>query len=321
MARFTDLSNELILAIRSHLRKPADILALALSDRRCSTMIMPLLYETVALHQEDFLSIDQRYSDLKVQAKIFQLLRTHRIRHIRTLNVCASLGYDLSFPAKQLNVFRLLPHLKSLTSLQLCILKNINGMCVFPIWLLSKALRSTSGTLRGLVLCIEDREDFGLPIGDLRNLTSLRHLCIQSSVLLGRPPYETEIASAKDKGEELKRRPMVSELLPASLESLEVHCCRDGNELNTESLARYMDEGTFGVCKVRLLRRRVVNVRRRLLKSVLVCMLPPRCCGSRMIRDLIDHLDVVGNKTSHLGFSLKTVDRSNSSEFGIVSII
>lgn len=318
MARFTDLSNELILAIRFHLRKPTDILSLALIDRRCCAMISPLLYEIVTLHLEDYLSIDQRYSDLKVQAKIFQLLRTQRHAHIRTLNVCASLGYDLSLPAKQLNLFRLLPHLKGLASLQLHILKSVNGTSVFPVWFLSKALMSTSGTLRCLVLCIQGREDHHLPIGNLRNLTALKHLCIQSSVSLGRPTTELQIASAADRGEELMRRAMVSELLPASLESLELHCCRDGSELKDGLLAQYVHGGRFQLCEFRHFSRRVV--RRRLLRSVVVCWLPPRGYVQK-VRDLQDHLDVAGNKTSHLGTGLGTLKSSHTGGVKIVSIV
>lgn len=317
MARFTDLSNELILAMRFHLRKPTDILTLALIDRRCYAMILPLLYETVTLHLEDYLSIDRRYSDLKVQAKIFQLLRTQRHAQIRTLNVCASLGYDLSFPTKQLNLFRLLPHLKSLTFLQLHILKSVNGTRVFPVWFLSKALRSTSGTLRHLVLCIQGREDHHLPIGNLRTLTALKHLCIQSSVLLGQPPTKLEIASAADRGEELMRRAMVSELLPVSLESLELHCCRDGSGLKDDLLARYVQTGRFRLCDFRLCAGTAVKLQRRLLKSGVVCLLPSRGLLKRF-QDLHDHLDVAGNKVSHLGVSLET---SFTNDVKVISIV
>lgn len=321
MAKFTDLSNELILAVRSYLRKPADVLRLTLIDHRCYGMITPLLYQTITLHHEDYLSIDPRYSDRKLQRKLLEIVTTQQGPSVRNLGIFAALSYDVGFGPQQLNLFRLLPHLTSLTSLHLSILKQVSTWSVFPVWLLPKALGPANGTLRSLVLSIEGREDDLLAIGSLQRLTTLRHLCIQSSVLLGSSPTEYQISRALAKGEVLDtKRATASEVLPVSLESLELHCCPDGAQFEEEALAWYADRGQLCACELSVFVGKAVSVQRRLLKSVVVCQSLFKGCGKRG-RDLRDRLDVVGAKTSHLGMGLKVARETEVKDAKVVSIV
>lgn len=321
MAKLTDLSNELIVAVRSHLRKPADILRFALVDRRCYGMITPLLYQTITLHHEDYLSIDPRYSDRKLQRKLREIVTTQQGPSVRNLEISAALSYDVGFGVKQLNLFRLLPHLTNLTSLHLRILKPGSTCSVFPSWLLPSALGPANGTLRSLVLSIEGREDDLLAIGSLQNLTALKRLCIQSSVLLGSSPTEYRISQALANGEVLDtKRATASDVLPTSLESLELHCCQDGNEFKEDALAWYADRGQFCACELSVFVGKAVNVQRRLLKSVVVCRSLFKGCGKR-VRDLQDRLDVVGTETSHLGVELNMPSGLDVRNAKIISII
>jgi len=321
MAKLTDLSNEIILAIRSHLRKPADILRFAFVDRRCHGLITPLLYQTIVLHHKDYLSIDPRYSDRKLQRKLQELVSTQQGPFVRNLEICAALGYHIGYRPKQFNLFHLLSNLTNLTSLCLRMLREDSIFNVFPVWLLPYSLGPASGNLRSLVLCIEGRADDDVPIGSLQKLTALKHLCIQSSVLLGSSPTDDEITQALADGDVLyPRRTMASEVLPASLESLELHCCQDGNEFGDDALAWYVDRGQLYACELSLFVGKAVNVQRRLLKSVLVCRSLLKGCGKR-VRDLREQLDVVGTKTSHLGVELKFARRLEDNNARILSIV
>lgn len=321
MAKFTDLSNELILAVRSHLRKPSDILRFALSDRRCYGLITPLLYRTITLHHKDYRSIDDRYSDRKIQRKLLEIEKSRQGRFVRNLEIVAALGYDVGFGFRQLSLFRLLPHLTNLTSLHMSILQEVSSGKVFPLWLLPAALGSANGTLRRLVLCIEGRDDSHLTIGSLQRFVSLKHLCIQSSVLLGASPSESQIETALFYGEVLdKKREMASQLLPASLESLELHCCRDGDEFTEEALTWYVDRGHFYASELSVFVGKTVSVHRRLAKSVVVCRSVFKGSGKR-VRDLRDRLDVVGTKTSHFGVELKLASGPNEKNTKLISVV
>lgn len=315
MAKFSDLSNEVILAVRSHLRKPADVFHLALADRRCYRMITTLLYDTITLHREDCHSFDAQRGDRKIQAKILGILKTQRSPTARSLDICAALGYDLGHyggeQSGRFRIFTLLRCLTHLTCLRLYVLKGINiRRDVFPVWLLPKALEPANGTLKSLVLCIEDREDDLLPIGSLQKLTALRHLCVQSTVLLSIPEPDTE-------------QPTISEILPANLESLEIHCCADGNELPEDALSWYQRRGQFYSCTLSDFGGRELGVQAKLLRSVIVCWSLLDDCGGRLV-DLLDYLDIAGTKSSHLGVDLDLVEEEEESDHyapNIVSII
>ena len=54
MAKFTNLPNELIVAIASHIQKPIDILHLCIAERRSHAIIQPLLYDNTILHHLDY---------------------------------------------------------------------------------------------------------------------------------------------------------------------------------------------------------------------------------------------------------------------------
>lgn len=60
MAKFVDLINELISAIASCLRKPADLLHLCIAERRSYGMISRLLYENIVLHHLDYPTHEQQ---------------------------------------------------------------------------------------------------------------------------------------------------------------------------------------------------------------------------------------------------------------------
>ena len=70
MAKFTDLSNELVIAIASFIGKSADILQLCIAERRSYELIQPLLYENVVfndIHYPNHISSDvSRGMSLKI---------------------------------------------------------------------------------------------------------------------------------------------------------------------------------------------------------------------------------------------------------------
>lgn len=58
MGKLSDIPNEIIIAISSHLRKPSDILHLVLSNHRMHSLIIALLYEHIAI-DENFTELSQ----------------------------------------------------------------------------------------------------------------------------------------------------------------------------------------------------------------------------------------------------------------------
>lgn len=84
----------------------------------------------------------------------------------------------------------------------------------------AKGLLSASGTLQSLVLCIWHYYK-GDTIGSLCHFTALKHLCVQGHLLLGEDddPSDDEPQSE----EVLPGLTMMGDLLPLSLEKLELH--------------------------------------------------------------------------------------------------
>ncbi|CAD6591334.1 MAG: hypothetical protein ASARMPREDX12_005082 [Alectoria sarmentosa] len=74
MAKFTNLSNEVVITIAPHIQKPADILHLCIAKRRNYAINPPLLYENISLHHLDYPTHEQ-HSLNKNLISLYRLLR------------------------------------------------------------------------------------------------------------------------------------------------------------------------------------------------------------------------------------------------------
>lgn len=185
MAKFTDLPNELILDIASHLDKSSDRLRLLLLNHRTNALKLPLLYKNIILHQSDILpskhALECPLSRLaSTLAKDNSLGRTiYSIRLPITTAECTS-DHVLG---------PLLPYLSSLKSLEI-LTTGFHGVAYQPSRL-APALQSVNGTLESLTLCMGNsiQHLMGCSIGSLHDFPALKKLSIQSQILLGMEEY------------------------------------------------------------------------------------------------------------------------------------
>jgi len=303
MAKLTDLSNELILAIRSYLEKPADILALTLANRRFYSLVLPLLYEEIHLDLADNTptSQDANKPDLKAEHLALVLLA-------RTLTdpqlpcpgpSIASLSVKIrgNFCEVYAGLLALLPHLARLLHLCLFVAYDCRSFSVFPAWRVMASLSSAKKTLTSLAISVEkDHGDAGC-IGELTDFIALRHVCIQAHVLLGGPRHQTFFLGPGRFNDEYSR---VSELLPASLETLQIHCCMDGREFGQTELVELARKGLVVSCPLEAIGGEHQAIRQRVLKSVVVGGRVKTAYTEVVIEDLKLLLDVVGASVDSL---------------------
>ena len=336
MAVLTDLPNELVLNVRSHLQQPADIRALTLANRRFYRMVIPLLYERIALDLEDCTLPDfeekrhDHYAYPTIEEVVHptltgltQTLVSQEWIPMQSLQPGAAIK-DLSIRLDPIygeaypSLFSLLPHLTGLVHLRMMILKPQRGFNVFRASNIVKGLEAARETLQSLVLCVE--EDYGNPgrIGSLTRFTAMKHLCIQAHVLLGcRQTPQTSRFSKFD-----RFSPKVSKLLPESLETLQLHCGINGRDFGDDGMEQMSRMGLAVCCPLEGIRGVHPAVRARVLKSVVVCRRQKSKNLRVRIGDLKMVLDVVGTFTSHPDFKLekKTTLRSKD-EWAFASII
>lgn len=241
MARFTDLSNELTMAIASQLPRTSDKLRLALVSHRIHALIISILYRQMVFNYERDKPkiVYGRISDTTQSMR--NLARTledadpiYRVA-IRSLDMTL----DLDRGAIDFSIFNILHRIQWLKHLRLFLRGLVMGFrSDFSPANLGETLRHTSDTLETLVISVDGRQDRS-DIGSLRHFRSLKLLCIQSHVLLGSDcPYGNVFTSSDDLNEQQNiEGPMVSGVLLLSLQELEVHCCESG----VRSEAGYLD--------------------------------------------------------------------------------
>ena len=238
MASFTLLPLELLPNIRDHLVKPSDILTLTTLNRKTSTYLKYFLYSTIIIHQarspyegprdkngnlkfSDVHPVKERV--LKLQTTLHQEpclesnIKTLDI-HLHTGATCMTAGneiYTLLTCLHHLKHFRLIveildhptapPAKEKLSPARLAIVLKY----------------STCQTLETLELALgrDSSHTDETALGDLKSFVALKELSVQSYVLLG--GYGVE---RTDHNYSSEPKPMLSDILPANLLHLRIHC-------------------------------------------------------------------------------------------------
>lgn len=209
MAKFNDLSNELIIAIGTYIQKLEDILHFTLIDRRTQSLIIPLLYEHINFsHDHDCIHhmyCDDNDHNTNMISRLSNKLRSDSwvlAAEIRSLEFNIHPPWGLRDPD-----FSFLARTHSLKHLRLFIDYS-------PIWeASSQVLLSMAGSLETLVIYVFEAGDYDYEagMGSLRAFTALKSLCIQLPVLVGKRVKNKNV-------------PTISKLLPPNLQKLELHC-------------------------------------------------------------------------------------------------
>lgn len=209
MAKLSNIPNELLVAISTHLRKPSDVLHLVLANRHTHGLIVPLLYENITIDHE-VVDVTQ-FSALGFARLATSLRNNHVGQFTRTVEI------DLTF-ASPSGIFQLSNLLQHLTALKRFKFNSSRRNCGSTPILLSPfglvaSLNLMSKTLTSLSICANWVHIVKEPlIGSLRHFTALRHLCINSLLIF----EEGTLARA--------RTPYFDKILAPSLEDLELHC-------------------------------------------------------------------------------------------------
>ena len=276
MAKFMDLSNELVIAIVSFIRKPADILQLCIADRRSHDIILPLLYENIVLHHLDY-PTDRPHS---LSSNVISLCRlfNHQQQNGRSGN---SNGPDFGAGCRSLNInmhwstrcnaysvtelLSFLPFLRNLSFISSRRRFFYYGPSIkFPTVDLGQALHPLQDTLVTLTLYIGHEFEYCTiyGIGSLHRFKAMKQLCIQSPVLVGWGAGPSELS--------------LSRLLPPKLEDLTIHCCTNGVN-DTSNFADHFETRLDGEVSTRSFGsfQRFPRKDRRVIESVVVCMEDP----------------------------------------------
>ena len=316
MASFTLLPLEILLNIRGHLVKPSDILNFTILNRKNYTHVDLFLYSTIIIHHRHppFEGHQNWRGNLKlsnnrpIEDTLRKLERTlqHKpsfISSIRTLDIHPNISVTF-MPAGD-EIYTLLPHLHHLKHFRL-ITEIVNHVSPSRLALALKA--STCKTLETLELAL-GRDRFhtdGTALGDLKSFVALKKLSVHSYVLLGG-------CDVKDfeRNPNTKTEPMLSEILPASLLHLRIHCgsVEDYDDDSTkhqrgdtdEAVAHLIEPVSWGPKKYDLTLQPhpvVCTKEARVLKSARYCFCPNGDFWSQTLElnRLWDRLDVVGEE-------------------------
>ena len=276
-----DLSNEIVIAIASFIRKPADILQLCIADRRSHDIILPLLYENIVLHHLDYSA--NRHHCLSSNVGSLCGLLKHQQQNSRSGNNkrpdfgagCRSLNivmhHNCRSPAKSvMELFTFLPFLRSLSFISRRGREFYGTKISFPIGELGQALNPLRDTLEALTLYIGCEGEYnGVDgIGSLHGFKAMKQLRIQSGALVGwRTQWFDEERSVLS----------LSGLLPPNLEDLTIHCCVFDKLEDIRNIADHFEtrldsevsNRSFGSLQ------RFMRMDRRLIESVVVCTQNP----------------------------------------------
>ena len=241
MASFTLLPLEILLNVRGYLVKPSDILTFTTLTRNTYTHVDLFLYSTITIHHSHYPHIFSRGS--KDNLKLFDIQpiddtlsrlestlkhNTNFMSSLKNLDIHLHTSLTYFLTAGDL-VYTLLPRLYHLKHFRL-ITEVLNGETFSPATnkispaRLAMALKgSTYKTLETLELALGcDRTDTdGTQLGDMTSFVALKKLSVQSYVLLG--GYLVH-GVGMDRNPNTWSKPMLSEMLPASLLHLRIHC-------------------------------------------------------------------------------------------------
>ena len=238
MASFTLLPLEILSSIRDHLVKPSDILTLTTLNRKTSTYLKLFLYSTITIHhaqspyegprdEKGNLKLSDNHPIMETVLKLQTTLQ-HKPsfeKRITTLDIYLHTGATCITGGDE--IYTLLPHLHHLKHFRL-IAEILNDQVFSPARdkispaRLAIALKdSTCKTLETLELALgrDCSHTDETALGDLNSFIALKGLSAQSCVLLG--GYDVD---RFDQNYINQTMPMLSEMLPANLEHLRIHC-------------------------------------------------------------------------------------------------
>ena len=186
LASFSDLFNELVLQIESFLPRPFDIMYLAGINCQTYNLIGPLLYEYIALTPRSYRRQGQNRTShnllllRNVALLVRPLSKSKNNAAVRRVNI------DSSSAKSSQNVYTVLTALPSLRTVSLRMRRSEWRKQLFDVGLFELALRSATHTLRTLTLDVVGPRAAKntVPISNLRHLSVLRLLCVQSDLLL-----------------------------------------------------------------------------------------------------------------------------------------
>ena len=320
MAKFTDLPNELVIAIASSLRKPADTLQLCYAERRCHGLTQPLLYENIALNDYNP-THESAYQTHTPSSKIRLLCRSLKEQSLKEQEQqnsrrnrdgpslgrrCRSLAINtnerLTYSAfDAIGVCDFVPFLRSFTLISSPRLPNPSKDTKFAIDAVGRQLRPLRHTLEALTLFISNQDYCWAAegIGSLHSFEAMKKLRIQSQVLLG------EDGALPDSSAPTL---LLSEILPPNLEDLTIHCCdHDCRHPNEEGdVAHHVEaplDGKPFATRTFEPEERLTGTDRRIIESVVVCLLDVRLWRvplSIPLR-LEKSFDIVGGKVGVAG--------------------
>lgn len=204
MTSFLDLPNELIVAIASLLQKPYGILQLILSNRHIHQTCRHLLYKYITLdfraaYRSSPRSVLTNYQSRQVGqgyphgaiTRLSSLLSQPGV-HLGSDVDALDLTLELNTKCSDFGLRALLPYLHNLRHFRLSIEKalNLDGksrITTLSARSLGADLDPVSKTLKSLCIHADHGPAHrdGSSIGDLRHLTSLESLSIQSHILFG----------------------------------------------------------------------------------------------------------------------------------------
>jgi len=312
MVQFSDLSNELIIAISSHLHKPLDNLHLALVNRRTHKLILLLLYKHIIFNFRESspndIEADRNWAIVDSIDSLAGCLEAARQRYrlaIRSLDILLQVhSYPMDF-----GLSNLLPQVYRLKHLHLVMMGGAG--CRFSAKRLAAMLRDASTTLETLAIFVEAVPDT-TNLGSLRHLSSLKSLCVQSQVLLGNEYAYGNLSNSQvnDRHRKSLEGRKLSELLPPNLQELQLHCCANGSKLNVDDLKRCAQSGVLRTCLLgEFAASRFENLWT--LQTLTICLLEDEIEDSgkwirdRNIEKLKARLDITGTRTKLYGCDIK----------------
>ena len=306
MAKFTDLSNELVFAIACFIRKPADILHLCIAERRSYELIQPLLYENVVFNHFDYPIHTPVHGLRSMSSKISLFCRCikEQLKENSRRNrdgpafgrECRSLAINVNARLTYANydvigVCAFVPFLKSFSLISNPRFDDPKKDVRFNMDALGRALQPLRHTLESLTLFIRNQDYCWAAegLGTLQNFTAMKKLRIQSQVLFC---WESGLPTL-----------LLSQILPPSLEDLTIHCCEYdfGSTDEREGLAHHveasLDRKSFST-RIFEPDECLAETNRRVIESVVVCQLGVPSCGTNVYRSLglKKSFDIVGRK-------------------------
>lgn len=240
MPNLLDLANELVLAIASHIPRSPDKFQLALINHKLYDLIIPELYKHILLDQTSDPASKEGLAQIKPH-QCWDAVRLRRLcdilinkphsRRLLVESLRLELRSDILHESLALsNITQYLPRLKSL---YLSSTRSASrNLWAEPSWMspsmLKHRLRDVKETLESLVIDIDQDIHFrdGTAIGGFRQFHALKHLGIQSHVLLNE--HEDHLYYCQSDESEIQGdAPSLVAILPPGLQRLQMSCWTD----------------------------------------------------------------------------------------------